>query len=118
MKRFVQVTFVGERNANQHFVCIRIGIVVSLIAGAVTPLAVKEYVVETVERLFGIACWAVDDAVAMKNVVATNVPSIKWQKRGVKQIRIVAGSGHPVEWAKAPKNHQRQEEKHAGSDTT
>ena len=65
-----------------------------------------------------IACWAVDDAVAMKSVVATNVPSIKWQKRGVKQIRIVAGSGHPAEWAKAPKNYQGQEEKHAGSDTT
>src|SRR4029079_4112276 len=47
-----------------------------------------------------------------------NVPSIKWQKRGVKQIRSVAGSGHPTEWAKAPRNYQRQEEKHAGSDTT
>lgn len=39
-------------NANQHFVCIRIGIVVGLIAVTVTPLAVKEYIVETVERFF------------------------------------------------------------------
>jgi hypothetical protein len=54
----------------------------------------------------------------MKSIVASNVPSIKWQKRGVKQIRIVAGSGHPTKWAKAPKNYQGQEEKHAGSDTT
>jgi hypothetical protein len=54
----------------------------------------------------------------MKSVVATNVPSIEWQKRGVKQIRIVAASGHPTKWAKAPSNHQRQEEKHEGSDTT
>src|SRR5436190_15669994 len=53
IKRFVQVTFVGEMNANQHFVCIRIGILVSLTAAAETPLAVKEYVFETVEGLFG-----------------------------------------------------------------
>ena len=81
----------GEMNANQHLVYIRIGIVVSSIAAAVTPLAVKEYIVETVESFLEIACCAVDDAVAMKSVVATNVPSIKWQNRGVQQIRIVAG---------------------------
>ena len=79
MKRLVQVTFVSERNANQHCVCIRIGIVVSLIAAAVTPLAVKEYIVETVEGFLEIACWAGDDAVAMNSVVATNVPSVRWQ---------------------------------------
>jgi len=77
MKRFIQVTFVGEINPNQHIVGIRIRIVVGLISAAVTPLAVKKYIVETVAGFLEIACWAVDDAVAMKGVVASNVPSME-----------------------------------------
>jgi hypothetical protein len=53
----------------------------------VTPLAVKDILSKPSKGFLAIACWAVDDAVSMKAVVASNVRSINWQKQSVKQIR-------------------------------